>query len=211
MEPSFWHDRWQTNNISGFNLPSPNPALMRHWPVLGIPAGARVFVPLCGKSVDLPWLASQGYRVLGAELSPLAVGQFFEELGVTPSVREAGPLKAYEAKGITIFAGDLFELTPALLGPIDAIYDRASMVALPPAMRERYVAQLLALGGGVPQLLITYTYDTRVMDGPPFSVPSAEIEKHYSGRYKVEQLSSEAATLRGGVAATEEVRALRRR
>lgn len=210
MEASFWHDRWQSNNIQGFHLPAPNAALVKHWPTLKLAAGTRVFVPLCGKTLDLPWLASQGHRVAGAELSPLAVEQFYETLGVKPSVREAGKLKVYEAKGIEIFAGDLFDLTPAILGPIDAIYDRASMVALPPAMRERYTAQLLALGNGVPQLLVTYTYDTSVMDGPPFSIPNAEIEKRYSGRYKIDLLSSEAATLRGGVPATEEVRALRR-
>jgi thiopurine S-methyltransferase len=210
MEPSFWHERWQTNNIQGFNLPNPNPALVQHWPSLGLPPGARVFVPLCGKTLDLPWLASQGHRVAGAELSPLAVAQFFEELGVTPSVREAGKLKVYEAKGIEIFAGDLFDLTPAILGPIDAIYDRASMVALPPTMRERYTAQLLALGHGVPQLLITYTYDTALMDGPPFSIPGAEIEAHYGSQYKIVELSSAPAALRGGPA-VETVRRLERR
>jgi thiopurine S-methyltransferase len=167
-------------------------------------------VPLCGKSLDLAWLASQGYKVAGAELSPLAVEQFFQEQGLTPSVRQAGPLKVFEAKGIEIYAGDLFDLTPSLLGPIDAIYDRASLVALPPEMRVRYVAQLLALGGGVPQLLITYTYDTTRMDGPPFSIPAAEIESHYGRRYQIAQLSSEAAELRGGMPAIEEVRALRR-
>lgn len=209
MEASFWLDRWQNDNIHGFHLPAPNPALTRHWPALALPKGSRVFVPLCGKTLDLPWLASQGYKVAGAELSPLAVEQFFRELGVTPSVREAGKLKVFEAQGIEIYAGDLFDLTPALLGPIDAIYDRASMVALPPEMRVRYAAQLLALGQGVPQLLVTYTYDTSKMDGPPFSIPAAEIAQHYGSRYKIALLASAPATLRSGPA-IEEIRALSR-
>ncbi len=41
MEASFWHSCWQTNNIRGFNLPAPNPLLVRHFPALGLAEGAR--------------------------------------------------------------------------------------------------------------------------------------------------------------------------
>src|SRR5690606_3494808 len=83
MHPDFWHQRWSDQQI-GFHQSTPTPLLLEHWPALGLPAGAQVFVPLAGKSLDMAWLAAQGHRVLGVELSPLAVAQFFAEHGLQP-------------------------------------------------------------------------------------------------------------------------------
>ena len=211
MEPSFWHSRWETNNIA-FHQPEANPLLVRHFQALALPLGARVFVPLCGKSLDLPWLLSRGCRVAGAELSPLAVEQFFKELGVEPLVTAEGPLKHYQAPSLDIYAGDLFDLTPELLGPVDAIYDRAALVALPLELRRRYTGHLLSMSGAAPQLLATYGYDQSQAEGPPFSVSGAEVAEHYQGRYRISQLSSEAVEggMRGKIPAREEVWLLRR-
>lgn len=197
MEASFWHDRWQKNNIQGFNLPAPNPLLVRHFPAWGLANNARVFVPLCGKSIDLPWLVSQGCRVVGAELSPLAVEQFFRESGLEPTVTTRGALQLFQAPSIDFYCGDVFALSPELLGPVDAIYDRAALVALPPELRRRYTAHLLALSGAVPQLLVTYVYDQDRMDGPPFSISAEEVAQHYQSRYRLTRLSSESVS--GGI------------
>lgn len=212
MDPSFWHSRWQAQNIA-FHQPEANPLLVRHFPALALPMGSRVFVPLCGKSLDLPWLVSQGYRVAGAELSPLAVEQFFQELGVTPVISAQGALRRYQAPSIDLFAGDLFDLTPELLGPVDAVYDRAALVALPLELRRRYTAQLLRLGDAAPQLLVTYVYDQSQAEGPPFSVSGAEVREHYQARYRITRLSSEAVAggLRGTTPAQEEAWLLDRR
>ena len=46
----------------------------------GVPDGTcSVFVPLCGKSLDMVWLLEQGFSVTGCEISELAVQQFFTE------------------------------------------------------------------------------------------------------------------------------------
>ena len=87
MQPDFWHQRWADNQI-GFHQSAPTPLLLKHWPALGITPGAQVFVPLAGKSLDMAWLASQGHRVLGVELSQLAVEQFFAEHDLQPGIRE---------------------------------------------------------------------------------------------------------------------------
>jgi thiopurine S-methyltransferase len=211
MEPSFWHSRWETNNTP-FHQTAANPLLVRHFKALALPPGARVLVPLCGKSVDLPWLVSQGCRVAGVELSPLAVEQFFQELGVTPVVTAQGTLRRYQAPSIDVFCGDLFELTPEILGPVDAIYDRAALVALPLELRQRYAAQLLRLGGGAPQLLATYVYEQSQAAGPPFSVNGSEVDEHYQARYRISLLSSESVEggMRGKFPAREEAWLLRR-
>lgn len=189
MEANFWHQRWEKNEI-GFHQTDANPALVEHFGTLDLPAGARVFVPLCGKTLDIGWLLGQGFRVAGAELSELAIQQLFEELGVAPKVTELCALKTYSAEGIDIFVGDIFELDADALGAIDGVYDRAALVALPPEMRLRYTAHLRAITGGAPQLLLTFEYDQSVMPGPPFSIPKNEVQDHYAKAYDVAMITS---------------------
>ena len=190
MEANFWIERWEKNEI-GFHRADANPALVAHFGKLNLTPGARVFVPLCGKTLDIAWLLGQGFRVAGAELSELAIQQLFEELGARPTVTPAGALKRYSADGIDIFVGDIFELDAEALGDIDATYDRAALVALPPDMRLRYTAHLRAITDGAPQLLLTFEYDQSVMPGPPFSIPKDEVQDHYAKAYDVTMITSQ--------------------
>ncbi len=91
MDRDFWHQKWADNDI-GFHEGQPNALLVRQLHRLALAPGARLFVPLCGKSQDIPWLVGQGFRVIGAELSPVAVEQFFAGLGVQPEITLAGQL-----------------------------------------------------------------------------------------------------------------------
>lgn len=188
MEADFWHTRWENMQI-GFHEGDVNRMLAAHIGALGLDPGARIFLPLCGKTRDIAWLLGQGYHVAGAELSDIAVRQLFEELGVTPEVTDHGTLRAHAAPGVTVFAGDIFALTPDLLGPVDAIYDRAALVALPTDMRARYTAHLVALTATAPQLLVTFEYDPAIMAGPPFSVTATEVQTHYAPHYQITQLA----------------------
>lgn len=187
MEADFWHQRWHNGQI-GFHKNTVNPLLARHFSRLALPAGKRVFVPLCGKSLDLGWLRRSGYHVIGAELSELAVEQLFEQLGLKPSVSRVGRCTHYRADHIDIFVGDVFDLDAATVGTVDAVYDRAALVALPPAMRERYSTHLVALTEAAPQLLICFAYDQQRMDGPPFSITPDKVEHHYAAHYELTQL-----------------------
>lgn len=190
MEADFWLDRWQKNEI-GFHLSEANPALVKHLPALDPEKGDRIFLPLCGKTLDIGWLLAQGYHVAGAELSELAIQQLFDELGVAPDVTNVGSLKRYSAPGIDIFVGDIFDLTTDILGPVDRVYDRAALVALPDAMRRKYAAHMRVLTREVDQLLITFEYDQSKMPGPPFSVPAEEVRALYAGHYEIDLLSTE--------------------
>ena len=196
MEAEFWHSKWNTDEI-GFHEGTPNALLVEHLAALDLEPGARIFVPLCGKARDLSWLVEQGFRVVGAELSELAVTQFFEELGVEPEVSPAGALVRYRIDGLEIFQGDLFALTTEELGEIDAIYDRAALVALPSKMRDLYSAHLVKLGSLAPYLVICFTYDQSVMDGPPFSIDEAEVRRLYSEHYDMTKL--ETVAVEGGL------------
>ena len=188
MNPDFWHQRWHDNQI-GFHQAAPTPLLLKHWPSLGVPAGAKVFVPLAGKSLDMPWFAAQGHRVLGVELSELAVAQFFAENGLRPEIRDTHYGRHYEAGGIELILGDAFGLDADLLRDCDAVFDRAALIALPPELRRRYANELYAkLPAGCRGLLITLEYPQAERDGPPFSVPGDEVRALYGRDWDIELL-----------------------
>ena len=151
MDPDFWHQRWQARQI-GFHQSAPHPFLERWWPSLGVAPGARVYVPLCGKSLDMVWLAVRGYRVVGSELSALAVEEFFgEQQRPDVAIEPEGTFHRHVSGAFEILQGDALQLTPALLGPVQAAYDRAALVALPPVDARALRAELrCADAGGQP-------------------------------------------------------------
>ena len=188
MNPDFWHDRWHEGRI-GFHQETVTPWLPKLWPTLALPAGSRVFVPLAGKSLDLLWLRAQGHRVLGVELSRLAVEQFFAEHGFTPTTRESRHGTHYVHDGIELICGDAFALDAEALADCDAVFDRAALIALPPALRQRYVAELCAqLPSGCRGLLVTLEYPQDQKAGPPFSVDEAEERALYECDWTVSVL-----------------------
>lgn len=206
MEHDFWHQRWQTNQI-GFHLPEANPLLVKHFSSLGLPSGARIFLPLCGKTEDIPWLLLQGYQVAGIELSKIAIEDLFKRLQLKPVITKLGDLHHYSAPNISIYVGDIFKLTADQLGKVDAVYDRAALVALPEDMRKQYTAHLNAITNTAPQLLICFEYDQTVHAGPPFSVAANEVKQHYGRIYALTLLESieMANGLKGKYPAIEQV------
>lgn len=208
MDAPFWHERWEQQQI-GFHLPSANPLLTQHFSALSecMPADGRIFLPLCGKTRDIAWLLAQGYTVAGAELSTIAIDELFAELGQTPTITQQGKLKHYHGERIDIFCGDIFDLSPEVLGNVDGVYDRAALVALPSAMRARYTAHLQHLTHKAPQLLICFRYDQSALEGPPFALHDSEVEAHYQSNYQLEALDlvDVPGGLRGQVPATERV------
>lgn len=193
MQHEFWYQRWQQNQI-GFHKDEINPLLQAFWPGLSVRPNCRVLVPLCGKSRDMLWLLAMGYQVVGVELSPLAVESFFADNGLQPRVRRQGEFWVSEVDGLQIFCGDFFALRPDDVGEVDAVYDRAALVALPPDMRIEYVLNLSALlSANARMLLIAFDYPQHEMPGPPFSVQGEEIDSLYSHWCDIELLTSENA------------------
>jgi thiopurine S-methyltransferase len=179
MDRKFWLERWEQKRI-GFHEPGVNAHLQAFWPRLVLPASTKVFVPLCGKSSDLLWLRAQGHEVLGVEWSPVAVRDFFSENGLEPRRRRAGAFEEWSSDGVTLWCGDFFDLVPADLDGVGAVYDRASLIALPTSTREAYANQMVrVLPPVVPMLLITLEYDQSQMQGPPFAVHEPEVRALY--------------------------------
>jgi len=189
-----WLARWREGNI-GFHQDTPSPLLVECWDAVGAPKGATVFVPLAGKSVDMPWLAEHGHRVFGVELSPLAVAQFFEELdprfrgddGLVVTHTPKGALA--EAGPIALLCGDVFALDAQDLADCTAVFDRAALIALPPGLRTRYAREVYAaLPRGCVGLLVTLEYPPHEKQGPPFSVPEPEVRALYEREWQIEVL-----------------------
>lgn len=196
MTPDFWLQKWADRQIA-FHKSEANPALVDHLGTLSLPSGSRVFVPLCGKTRDIGWLLSEGRAVAGVELAEQAVDELFEELGLRPDTSTVGNLTRRSARDIDIFVGDFFDLSRETLGRVDAIYDRAALVALPRAMREQYAAHLKEITSAAPQLLLTFEYDEAAIEGPPFSVSADEVRELYGDSYHISLLSH--ADVAGGL------------
>jgi len=187
MDESFWQQRWQENKI-GFHLDEVNPLLIQYVNKLQLAPGQQVFVPLCGKSNDLIWLAEQGYRVLANELSAVAVETFFEENNLQPSQIQKGNLSFYQAGLITFVCGDFFKLSAVQMVNVAAVYDRAAFVALPESMRVDYNQHLDLLCPDQPRLLVSLEYDQSEMPGPPFAILEDEIKTDYANGFKLDCL-----------------------
>jgi thiopurine S-methyltransferase len=185
MEPDFWRQRWQQGQ-TGFHQDRPTPLLERCWSEIFAPPGSRVLVPLCGKSLDLLWLAEQGHRVLGVELSPIAVQQFFTEHGMTPRIHVSPSGTHYASGPIEIVLGDAFALEDSLVAGCQAIYDRAALIALPPDMRRQYAYRVYArMAPGTRGLVVDLEYPQAEKQGPPFSVDAGEIRTLFGERWDV--------------------------
>jgi thiopurine S-methyltransferase len=191
LQPEFWLERWRTGQI-GFHQSAVDRHLRRHWPELAPAANSRVFVPLCGKSLDLLWLRERGHSVAGVELSAVALESFCMEQGVPARRRTLDCFDVYEAAQLQLYRGDFFALTTEVLGSFSAIYDRAALISWTPELRTMYAAHVAALSRpGTQTLLIATEYPQVQMSGPPFSLCTEEIHRLYSGNHSIQELSRE--------------------
>ncbi|MDC0656771.1 thiopurine S-methyltransferase [Leisingera sp. SS27] len=197
MEQEFWQARWRENRI-GFHEAAPNSLLTKHFSQLALEAGQSVFVPLCGKALDLDWRLSKGLRVTGVEFNQGAVEAVFARLGLVPEVCQADGLIRYQSGELTLYTGDFFDLSPVHIGQVDAVYDRAALVAVTPEDRQAYAAHLNRITGTARQLLIGFDYDQSLMDGPPFSVPGSAVHALYQVSHEIRLIEERAADGRIG-------------
>jgi len=192
MDDKFWLDRWCENKI-GFHQQEFNAHLTKFWEKLDLNPQGIVFVPMCGKSRDLLWLNDRGHPVMGIELSEIAVKTFFSENGLQYKQHYDGRFSVWCSGTIKLFCGDFFSLKLVHLCTeqftVQAVYDRASLIALPADMRVRYVQHFKSLfEKGIKVLLVTLEYPESEMQGPPFSVPESEVLDLYSGSFDIKKV-----------------------
>ncbi|CAA6798326.1 MAG: Thiopurine S-methyltransferase (EC [uncultured Sulfurovum sp.] len=205
-ENSLWLKRWENREI-GFNQAMVNSFMVKYFDSLNLSEESSVLVPLCGKTIDIAWLLEKGHAVIGVELSEQAVIELFDELGVVPAISIVGELTLYSADSLQIYVGDIFKVTSEMLGKVDAIYDRAALVALTTGVRVAYTKHLRELTDNASQLLLCFEYDQSLMNRTPYSVEEREVRKHYEEHYDLELLTREeiAGGFKGGLAAADVV------
>ncbi|KAG5366032.1 putative thiopurine S-methyltransferase [Yarrowia sp. B02] len=206
MKPEFWQERWDLDQTQ-WDLKKADPKLVEYWPTLNIAQGSTVFVPLCGKSMDMAWLAGVGYKVLGVELAEKACIQYFEDLQVKPTVSKnaSGKFTIYGANDTQLWCGDIFDLDADDLKYVSAIFDRASVIALPPDMRKQYAEHLIPLIPSPNGILMTLDYDQSKKPGPPHAVSDAEVQELF-GAWKPTLLDETVKTgMMGGLNPTERI------
>ncbi len=196
MDAQFWLERWENNKI-GWHEESVNPLLTKNFKYLAQSSGARIFLPLCGKSNDIAWLLDQGYQVVGVELSELAIKEVFLAIGKTPKITKTANFNLYQIDNLDLFVGNFFALTVHEIGVVDAIFDRASLVALPDRSRKLYSQHLQAISKVAPQILVTLEYDQQVTNGPPFCVDASMLVDHYQDTYQLCLLENKHYNVQG--------------
>lgn len=191
MEKNYWQRRWESHNI-GFNQKKTNSLLVEHLKILNLAVQARIFVPLCGKSIDMLYLLNQGYSVIGVELSEIACAEFFTENNIAYKVEQQEHFSRYYADAIELYCGDFFAMPRAVLQTCQAVYDRAALIALPPSIRQAYVDFFNEnLAPQTKMLLNTIDYDQKQMTGPPFAINSSLIKQYYGKKAYIELLQHE--------------------
>lgn len=219
MNAEFWHNRWQEKRI-GFHQPDVNPLLTKYFTQLNLPANSRIFTPLCGKSVDMIWLAKQGFDIVGIELVKSAVQAFFIENDISYTIKphsKNSNIKCYQGtlsgQTIALWAANIFTLTSHDIGHVDAVYDRAALIAMPPELRLQYSQQVCSLSQNSPQLLLTLNYNQNERAGPPFSISPEQIQQYYSAHYQIQQLEEKSSILNAApeMAVTEPVWLLKKK
>lgn len=188
MDHAFWLDRWQRAD-TGFHQAAAHDMLARHWPALGVAPASLVLVPLCGKSLDLVWLAEHGHEVVGTELAELAVQQFFTERSRQPALVTKGGFTVVRAGPYEIWCGDHFNLDPSVTRRARGVFDRAALVAMPRLMQDDYADKLAELiMPGTIVLLVTLDYDPSQMEGPPFPITATRVEELFARNFRIELL-----------------------
>ena len=187
MDASFWHKCWERNYL-GFHQESVHPFLQTYLAPQLTASDQHVFVPLCGKSLDMVWLA-ENMKVTGAELSEIACRDFFEEKGLTYQIKTKGKFKIFSFDEISLYQGDFFELTSQSIEPIDWVYDRAALIALPESLQQQYVEHLFQfIPDSATLMLITLEFPQHELEGPPFAIFPSVVEKLFAG-YQIDYIA----------------------
>ena len=185
-----WHSRWESNKI-GWHADQVNLQLIEYFSELNLVDGDKIFVPLCGKSLDMLYLLQRGLKVVGVEMSEIATQQFFGENKLEYSVSKVDDLILYEGDRIQIFCGDFFTMKASHLVDVKAVYDRASLIALDEALRQKYVNHLNdIISQDVRVLLLTLNYPQHQRVGPPFAVSKSEVDSLYGGSFQCQELQN---------------------
>ena len=186
-----WFDRWKDNRI-GFHQNEISPYLLKYAHKLN--KNNTVFVPLCGKSLDMLYLSDNFANVIGVELVKDACDAFVKENNLKATIKEKECFVDYKItnknkENIELLCGDIFDIKPKHIKQSIDIFDRASLVALDKEDRAKYAILMIELMSvGSKMLLVSLEYKQSERNAPPYSVDEQEIQELYANSCKIEML-----------------------
>ena len=185
-----WLKFWE-NNETNWHGDRITQELVEYFELFELETRDKVFVPLCGKSLDMIYIMNQGFSVVGVEISEIGVRQFFSENNLTYKITKVDDFDLYSSENLEIYCGDFFSLTSKHLNNVKAVLDSKSLIALEPDLRQKYAKHLNdIISLGVRILLVTLNYPQHQMSGPPFSVDKSEVESLFSMAFESQELRS---------------------
>ncbi|MFN3852457.1 MAG: thiopurine S-methyltransferase [Spirosomataceae bacterium] len=185
MEASFWIKSWELGGFyTSFHRRDIHPYVLEYMTPDEI-ENKNILVPLCGKTLDMLYLAQYANKVIGVELVEEAIVQFFDENNLPYEMIDD---ETYVSGNITLLKKDFMALTTEEIGQIDWIYDRASLVALPYEMRVDYLRAIDRLSDvGTKQLIITLEYFP-LINSAPFCIKPNEVDDYYGAGHIIKHV-----------------------
>jgi len=178
MDASFWHKCWERSSL-GFHQEQVHPFLLEYFDKLIKPDDKHVFVPLCGKSLDMVWLAER-LNVTGAELSEIACHDFFADKKLSYNKQCLGDFSVLSHDNLVLLQGDFFKLMPVDINSPDWIYDRAALIALPKKMQKSYANHLTSfIDKNTRLMLISLEFPEDELSGPPFPITQPQLKDFF--------------------------------
>ncbi|KAK3735884.1 hypothetical protein RRG08_041071 [Elysia crispata] len=209
---SYWTKRWENNQIA-FHKTEVHRMLIKHQKMLSSNGKPKnVFVPLCGKTLDLKWLADQGIKTVGLDIALIALQQVFTESGLewketnVPLLGADGKLLSSKDGELKLYCGDMMKFSEDIAGTFDAVWDRGCIVALERENLKRYVQiikNILKPGGRI--LVELLQFDVAIMDDitsptkppPPYPTYEEDLKSLYEPECYVEFVDQENRKLQG--------------
>lgn len=189
MNKKNWLEKWKKKETK-FDQMQVNPYLIKYEKIFESLEGKKIFIPLCGKSIDILWFLTHGAEVIGVEFSEVAIETFLSENNLIYKKVDKHPFIFYHADSLKFICGDLFQLEKNDVGEFDWIYDRASLIALDDMARVQYANKIFQLSSNQSKMfLITLSYGTTTLEPPPYSVTDEEVYSLFSKNFQIATLS----------------------
>lgn len=193
-----WNEKfWKSSSDNpSFHVSSPHRTLIKYYnQIFKDDSEKRVFIPLCGKSLDMLYLTDQGHEVVGVEFSDFAVKSFFEDskLDYTKeAIKNFVIWKSKDpAKNVTIYQGDFYEVESKTLGFFDVVWDRGSFTAINIDDRELYTDIMFQIMKPSARYLVQVCkYDGSLYGGPPHYVTEHAMKSTFGRKCNFEKLET---------------------
>jgi hypothetical protein len=163
LDKNYWETRYLTSD-TGWDLGKVSPPIKRYIDTLEN-KNSRILIPGCGNTYEAEYLLLQGFtNVTVIDIAPTLVKKLRDKFESQTS--------------ISVILGDFFEHN----GEYDLIIEQTFFCALPPDLRENYVAKmhhLLSEEGILAGLLFDKSFES----GPPFGGSKSEYESLFSTKF----------------------------